>query len=101
MIVHALIAVGALVAGLFLFWVRQKARSIYGLCEIAAGVFIVVFTFFPIDASVSGTDQSQIAVILNQRLAELAGLYVIVRGLDNLGQGGLGPFQEFWNRLFG
>ena len=63
--------------GFGLFEIRLKWRQLYGFVEIGFGILSIVICFFP-------------NIILSNwdfYLKIMAGLYIIVRGLDNLYQG--------------
>lgn len=79
------------VFGFLLFEVREKRRQLYGFVEVGFGILAITIVFYP-------------NLILNNwdKLFKIAaGLYVIVRGLDNLYKGSenrkLGPLLK---RLF-
>ncbi|MCK4505018.1 MAG: twitching motility protein PilT [Candidatus Aegiribacteria sp.] len=79
--------------GIYLFWYREKFRLSYGVFEFFVGVIIACYVFFPtFNYSVlSVTDGIKI----------LGGLYVIVRGLDNIGKGVEGTrVESIWKRIF-
>jgi hypothetical protein len=78
----------AIVAALVLFWLRKHFRILYGLIEVAVGVFTLwsqssvgrgAFSFG--FSNGFQTFQWQIAL-----LATLGAIYIIVRGLDNIDQ---------------
>ena len=65
------------VFGLLLFEIREKRRQLYGFVEVGFGILTIIIVFYP-------------GLILNnwdQLFKIAAGLYVIVRGLDNLYKG--------------
>lgn len=71
-------------AGLLVFLFRQNFRLVYGLFETLFGVFICVIDFPEITTPPSS---GVISLISGAMLAkQMAGLYVIVRGLDNIGK---------------
>jgi hypothetical protein len=59
-----------------LFALRSRQRALYGLIEIVIGL-----------AAISATVLSSYPSDLGLMVATLSGIYVIVRGLDNFGQG--------------
>ncbi|MGC4367987.1 PIN domain-containing protein [Hydrogenophaga sp. R2] len=83
-----------LVLGVGLFWYRQRYRLSYGVFEFLVGVMMSIYVFLPkFDYSTLGVAHG---------LQVLAGLYVMVRGLDNVGNGLQGTkLEAAWNRLFG
>ncbi len=83
-----------LLLGIGLFWYRQQYRLSYGVFEFIAGVIMSIYVFFP------KFDYSNLGFSLG--LQVLAGLYVMVRGLDNIGTGLQGTkLEAAWNRVFG
>jgi hypothetical protein len=85
-----LIGVGALLFGALLYWFRQRHRSSYGMVETVLGAWISA-NAFPLNSAINITSVLQI----------MGGLYVVVRGLDNLGNGLKGTrYEPNWRRIF-
>lgn len=87
-------ALGLPLLGILLFWYRQRYRLSYGVFEFLVGVMMAYFVFLP------SFDFKTLGVI--QGLQILGGLYVMVRGLDNVGKGieeGT-RLESVWNRIF-
>jgi len=83
-----------LMCGIGLFWYRQNYRLSYGVFEFLVGVIMAIYAFFP------KFDYSTIGIA--HGLQVIAGLYVMVRGLDNVGTGLQGTkLESYWNRMFG
>jgi rRNA maturation endonuclease Nob1 len=87
---------GTLVAlpplGVLLFWCRERFRFSYGIFEFFVGMMIAYRVFFP------NFNYSQVGAV--DAIQILGGLYVMVRGLDNIGKGLEGTrFEPFWRRL--
>ncbi len=81
------------VMGFFLFWCREKFRLSYGAFEFCVGVIMSYYVLFP-TFNYSGLGMAEGIQILG-------GLYVMVRGLDNIGKGVLGTRMEIlWKRIF-
>jgi PIN domain nuclease of toxin-antitoxin system len=84
---------GLPVLGLMLFWYREKFRLSYGSFELCVGIIMSYYVFFP-TFSYSG-------VGLKEGIQILGGLYVMVRGLDNIGKGVIGTrFEALWSKVF-
>lgn len=80
--------------GLSLFAIRQRARLAYGSAELLVGIGMSALVVFP--------PFDYAAVDMKVSLQFIAGLYVIVRGLDNIGVGIKGTKHEgLWNGIFG
>ena len=87
-------ALGLPLFGILLFWYRQRYRLSYGVFEFLVGIMMAYFVFLP------SFDFKTLGVI--QGLQILGGLYVMVRGLDNVGKGieeGT-RLESIWNRIF-
>ncbi|MGF6440114.1 PIN domain-containing protein [Paraburkholderia youngii] len=81
------------ITGIFFYWFRERYRLIYGAAETGVGLLTMYgATFVTFDfASISYEHPGQI----------LGGLYIMVRGLDNLAKGLKGTrLEPIWNRFF-
>ncbi|WP_382170376.1 hypothetical protein [Hydrogenophaga luteola] len=91
------IVVGLMVLlfGLFLFAVRQWSRVLYGASEIMVGVVVAVYRHVP--GSSIWTPDAFLLLLT-------AGIYLVVRGLDNIQQGASrnppDPITRLWRRFF-
>ncbi|MGR9462706.1 hypothetical protein [Rhizobium leguminosarum] len=75
----------AMVAGFTLFVLRELERAVYGFIELVFGIAIICFTFFYQTRVATPTLTTQEFLFT---ISQLGGcLYLVVRGLDNLGQG--------------
>lgn len=84
------LVVGAAVVGVSLFWFRSRYRLSYGVVEALFGLFTAARLANP--STYDSTFILQLA----------AGLYIIVRGLDNIEKGIEGTKMEHrWKRIFG
>lgn len=81
---------GLLVFSSVLFWIRAWYRLFYGIIEFAAGLTFGYQAIFP-NPSLTAT------------FSALTALYVMVRGLDNIGRGldPAGKPYQVWKKLFG
>jgi len=70
---------GILSAGLFLFWGRSKYPLGYGFAEVIIGICTAYWVFIPEFAYENLSTTNLIRIV--------GGLYIIVRGLDNIGKG--------------
>ena len=79
----------ALVVGVALFIFRSRQRLGYGIVEVAIGLFA---TYYSQKADLSNPDSI---------VRVLAGLYIVVRGLDSVGKGIKGTrYETAWRRFF-
>lgn len=68
-----------IVIGLLLFIFREKQRLSYGVFELAVGVIAIIVLFKPL-----GFNYTNIEFNLDLNIKLLGGLYIMVRGLDNI-----------------
>jgi len=81
------------ILGVLLFWCRSKYRLSYGVAEFIFGVFATLNVFIP-HFDFSRLNHVGIVQVV-------AGLYVIVRGLDNIGTGLKDTrFEPSWKKIF-
>jgi hypothetical protein len=82
------------VLGVGLYYMRSKFRLSYGLSEIFVGTYAAGRVVFPVSRIHTFED-----VVLIQFLG---GLYVMVRGMDNIEKGLKGTrFLSYWQSIFG
>ncbi|RXK13087.1 twitching motility protein PilT [Halarcobacter mediterraneus] len=81
------------IVGIILFWFRENFRLSYGVFEFFAGIIMSLYVFFPLfNYSTLGPKEG---------LQILAGLYVMVRGLDNIGKAIIGTrIEPLWEKFF-
>ncbi|WP_150129831.1 hypothetical protein [Sinorhizobium sp. RAC02] len=88
------VATTILISGIAIYFWRERAKLSYGLFEVIVGVAIAYDVF---TSNASATGDLSTATILQFA----AGLYVIVRGMDNVGKGlsgsNVGPY---WRSFF-
>ena len=81
------------ILGVFLYWVRNKKPLGYGITEIIVGLIASVRVFLPT------FNYEELHAI--QFLQVIGGLYIIVRGLNNVGNGLEGSkYGEKWKHFF-
>lgn len=79
--------------GVALYWYRQKFRLSYGIFEFIVGVMMTYYVFFP------KFSYTELTVV--EGIQILGGLYVMVRGLDNVSKGIEGTRAEsLWSKVF-
>lgn len=71
----------ALIAGVILFYFRLKIRAVYGITEVIVGLLVSTLRASTDISSQTITDGNYYLAILT------AGVYLVVRGLDNVHQG--------------
>lgn len=79
--------------GIFLFWFRENYKLSYGIFEFIVGFIMVLYVFYPL------FEYSKIET--KDILQILAGLYVMVRGMDNISKAIIGTRLEvIWKKVF-
>lgn len=83
---------GALVVGFGLFVFRGQSRMHYGLFEAAFGCMLAAMAFLP-----NGPGD---VVTFSRLFQAMGGVYIIVRGLDNMAIGSRGtPYERWWEHF--
>ncbi|HWW12415.1 MAG TPA: hypothetical protein VN018_07855 [Brevundimonas sp.] len=79
----------AIASAVFLYWVRGVLPFLYGVFEIVVGVFAI------------GVASSAPALsVLGQFIALAAGVYIIIRGLDNIDRSLVPALQRKWRAFW-
>jgi hypothetical protein len=82
--------------------VRCWNRLVYGLIELAAGVAVIILGEFPPYTVLTAGDGSwPLGSRAAHMLTLMGGVYIVVRALDNIGQGLPGRWRLGWRRVFG
>lgn len=68
-----------LLAGVGLFIYREKQKLSYGIFEVAVGIIAIISLFVPVDFN-----YKELTFDLNFNLKLIGGLYIMVRGQDNV-----------------
>ena len=90
----------AILAGVVLYWCRCRHRVWYGVGEILVALLLLYIFFFPEGVGVLATGMWVGSLgpvwggILSRTVNLFAGLYALVRGLDNINA------LERWNRVW-
>jgi hypothetical protein len=80
------------IVGVVIFWFRARFRLVYGLTEFGVGAVTAIRVFWP---------QFNYATVgLANALQVLGGLYIMVRGCENIGKGLPAEQRAKWNRAF-
>jgi hypothetical protein len=90
-------SLAALPLATLFYSVRRKNRAIYGLVEMVAAVALLYFLFLHF-----GPSELTPELITGRTVAIMAVVYVMVRALDNIGEGLLpgSSLEKRWTRLF-
>jgi hypothetical protein len=78
-----------MIVGLFFYWLRRNFQRFYGICELIAAGIVFFLTLYPsgFSYSVIGVDAPVISSWLSNFYGILAGVYIFVRGMDNIYHG--------------
>jgi hypothetical protein len=97
---RAIILVVAIILGGALYRARCLHRLWYGIGEIGVGLLVLFLAEFPQGPTVAVVSgPPPLLAPLNKWVALAAGVYILVRGLDNIDQG----FQQrpsWWDAIF-
>ena len=77
----AVVAVLVCLLGVTLFWFRLHMRACYGAVEVLVGIYVALSQVQATAPGVAITERSVLLALLT------AGVYLVVRGLDNVHQG--------------
>ncbi|SRR6266436_6017365 len=87
----------AILAGVILYWIRCRHRFWYGVGEILVALLFLFIFFFPEGPTALGLGWTGLGPVWGVNLLRMlnlfAGLYALVRGLDNINA------LEGWNRV--
>ena len=87
--------------GVFFYALRCRQRLWYGLIELAVAFIIIFLTFHPPGPIVLAVDEpTWWGTLLTRCAGSLAGVYFIVRALDNIEKGLPSQMRRGWDRLF-
>jgi hypothetical protein len=89
-----------IVAGVIFYWLRCRLRFWYGLCEIVVAFIIIYLTFVPAYTVVVLADMSPSRLLLSKGVGILGGIYLLVRGMDNMDEDLPPMLRRVWDRVF-
>jgi hypothetical protein len=90
----------ASIAGLVFCLMRSRWPLAYGFVELAVAFGIIYFTYDPQNYDLLYQEPPWWASKLSKSLGFIAGVYVIVRGLDNIERGLWPSARNMWRRVF-
>lgn len=85
---------------MLLFYFRALAPFWYGSLEIAVGLLVVIFTLIPTSHPLLVQAPTFIESMGARAIAFMAGIYIIVRGLDNMERDLPVSWRGVWDHLF-
>jgi len=93
-------AFGTVMAGIGFYWLRCRHQFWYGMIEILVAVSAIVVTWFPPFAYLLVADPYFLGGPTTRAVGIFSGIYVLVRGMDNIDRGLPQVFRNKWDRLF-
>jgi hypothetical protein len=96
-ILYVVLSIAA--AALF-FELRRRRPFIYGVFECAVGFLGLMFTFYPQTSYFLADDASPSGLFLSRGIAVVGGIYLLVRGMENMERDLPGKLRPLWNTFF-
>ena len=91
-----------LLIAVFFYWLRCRHRFGFGCVEIVVAVVVITFTFVPqTDYLLLNGPSSILAHLLSEAAGLSAGVYIFVRGMDNIAQDLPVSWRLRWHLFFG
>jgi hypothetical protein len=90
--------IGCVGAAILLYWLRDRCRLVYGMLEITVGVIGVSILLRPLgpgDIAIITTRTEQL-----KWAAVIAGIYIMIRGMDNVYHGLSAQWRRRWDWVF-
>ena len=86
--------------GFFFYGLRCRLRLCYGVLELMVAFVIIYLTFHPLRINLADLEPPLSNWLLSKSVGFLAGIYVMIRALDNI-EKGLPPYlRANWHRVF-
>jgi hypothetical protein len=87
--------------GLFFYWLRFRWQLVYGLVELVVALAVIFLTFCPQNPIYLAVNAgpSLWGWLLSKSVGASAGIYVMVRGLDNIHNGLPPKWRCKWDRI--
>jgi hypothetical protein len=92
--------IAAVAASLFLYRLRGIHPFWYGFIEIAVGLIVLIFTFVPTTHYLASDSQTFFEWGVTKLIGVMAGVYIIIRGLDNMDRDLPASWRPVWDRIF-
>jgi hypothetical protein len=102
--VEVLGILAAVIAALVLYWLGCRRRLYYGMIELVVALTVMVLAFYPQTVGNVLVNGAYTPSALGSLIAKLiplsAGVYIFVRGLDNIEAGMSAASRSKWKRWF-
>ena len=95
--VWVLITIGV---GFFFYGLRCRLRLCYGVLELMVAFIIIYLTFHPLRINLADLEPPLWDWLLSKSVGFLAGVYVMIRALDNIEKGLPPHLRASWHRVF-
>jgi hypothetical protein len=90
----------AIIFGFFFYVMRCRWQLAYGVFELLVSSAVIFLTFYPQSSYLLLQEFSWQGWFFSKGVGALAGIYVMVRGLDNVEKGLPPKLQDQWKRVF-
>lgn len=87
-------------AGLFFYWLRCQFRFWYGLVELAVALGVIYMTFYPQTDNLLLNAPPISHSLFTKGAGILGGIYILVRGMDNMDQDLPPKWRLIWDKAF-
>jgi hypothetical protein len=101
--ITSIIFIAAIVASVSLYWLRCRKPFLYGIGELFLGLIVIYVVLFPTETNyllLAKGEPGWRETWLPKSAGVLAGIYVLVRGLDNMSRELPSSWVPWWKRLF-
>jgi hypothetical protein len=86
-LVATLCFIGLIIIGLFFYWLRRNFQCAYGICELIVALTVFYLVLYPASYAITNGDVLFISMWLGRFYGILIGVYLFVRGMDNVSNG--------------
>jgi hypothetical protein len=90
----------SMIAAMLLFSLRRRHPFLYGILECAVGITGLMLTFYPQISYMPTLETTPLGMALSRWVAIVGGIYLLVRGLDNMERDLPRSWQPHWHALF-
>ena len=96
-VIYILLSLGI---ALFLYRLRGLHPFRYGLGEMAVGIAAIYFSFYPASSAILTKASSEFGMALSHGVTLIGGIYLLVRGMDNVERDLPYGWRRQWARIF-